>query len=187
MSRWPLSGNGICDNYHLLDNCHVRIKGIWVNCRFGTNGIDISVLLGQMELRQLSYWDKWNWDNCHIETTIVLVLMELSQLSLSQLSLCQLSLCQLLWNLLYWLVPISEVFRHIVILVSHCGGKYGAKYHWCPLGGSELLCNILYWIFLSIWNHCILITYETLFQENLKWVILWGSIIQTQIHANSKT
>ena len=96
MSKWwPLSGSGICDNCYLLDNCHVRINGIWVNCHIGTNGIDTSVLLGQMELSQLSYWDKWNWVNCRIDTTVLLGQMELSQQSLSQLSLSQLSFGQM--------------------------------------------------------------------------------------------
>ena len=101
MSKWwRLSGSGICDNCYLLDNCHVRVNGIWVNCHIGTNGIDTSVLLGQMELSQLSYWDKWNWVNCRIDTTVLLGQMELSQQSLSQLSMSQLSFGQLLWHLI---------------------------------------------------------------------------------------
>ena len=50
------------------------------------------------------------------------------------------------------LVPISEVLRHIVVLVSHCGGKFGTKYRWCHIGGTKLFWNILYWFCWSIWK-----------------------------------
>ena len=43
----------------------------WDNCPIGTNGIGTTVVLGQMELGQLSYWDKWNWDNCPFVTTVI--------------------------------------------------------------------------------------------------------------------
>ena len=39
---------------------------------------------------------------------------------------------------IYRLVSISRVFRHIVVLVSHCGGKFGTKYRWCCIGSSKL-------------------------------------------------
>ena len=53
--------------------------------------IESTVILGQMELILLSYWDKWNWANCHIETNGIDSTVLLTQLSLCQLSLCQLS------------------------------------------------------------------------------------------------
>ena len=37
---------------------------------------------------------------------------------------------------IYQLASKSRVFRHIVVLVSHCGGKFEAKYHWCHIGSS---------------------------------------------------
>ena len=80
-------------------NCHIGTNGFWViNCHIGKNGIDTSVLLGQMELSQLSYWDKWNWLNCLINTTVVLCQVELSQLSLSPQLLSHLSFCQMSWH-----------------------------------------------------------------------------------------
>ena len=91
--------NGFWDN-----NYHIGTNGFWViNCHIGTNGIDTSVLLGKMELSQLSYWHKWNWLNSHIDTTVVVptVIVPtvlLSQLSLSQLSLSQLSFGQMSWH-----------------------------------------------------------------------------------------
>ena len=39
---------------------------------------------------------------------------------------------------IYRLVLISRVLRHIVVLVSHCGGKFGTKYRWCCIGSSKL-------------------------------------------------
>ena len=39
---------------------------------------------------------------------------------------------------IYQLASKSRVFRHIVVLVSHCGGKFGEKYCWCHIGSSKL-------------------------------------------------
>ena len=43
---------------------------------------------------------------------------------------------------IYRLASISRVFRHIVVLVSHCGGKFGPKYRWCHIGSAKL-CEII--------------------------------------------
>ena len=57
-------------------NCQIGTNGVWVNCHIGTNGIETTVILGQMELRQLSYWvncrcANCRCSNCHIESTVV--------------------------------------------------------------------------------------------------------------------
>ena len=39
---------------------------------------------------------------------------------------------------IYQLASKSRVFRHIVVLVSHCGGTFGEKYRWCHIGSSKL-------------------------------------------------
>ena len=39
---------------------------------------------------------------------------------------------------IYQLASKSRVFRHIVVLVSHCGCKFGAKNRWCYIGSSKL-------------------------------------------------
>ena len=76
-----------------------------------------TVILGQMELIHLSYWYKWNWVNCPIDTTVIVptVIVPtvlLSQLSLSQLSLSQLSLSQLSFGQMSW-HPTSCYFSPI--------------------------------------------------------------------------
>ena len=68
---------------------------------------------------------------------------------------------------IYRLASISRVFRHIVVLVSHCGGKFGTKYCWCCIGTSklfEIFCNNFVGVSGS---HCILRIYET----RTDWVI----------------
>ena len=47
-------------NCHLLDKCHVRIKGICANYFIGTMEFESTVILGKMELILMSYWNKWN-------------------------------------------------------------------------------------------------------------------------------
>ena len=70
----------------LLENCHIRINGICDNCFIGTMESESTVVLGQMELIHLSYWNKWNWLNCRIDTNGIDSTVVLTQLSLCQLS-----------------------------------------------------------------------------------------------------
>ena len=59
------------------------------------------------------------------------------------------------------LASISRVFRHIVVLVSHCGGKFGTKYCWCCIGTSKLF-EIFCVDFVRVsGSRCILRIYET--------------------------
>ena len=63
---------------------------------------------------------------------------------------------------IYRLASISRVFRHIVVLVSHCGGKFGAKYCWCHIGSSKLF-EIICIDFVGVsGSHCISRIYETM-------------------------
>ena len=61
---------------------------------------------------------------------------------------------------IYRLASISRVFRHIVVLVSHCGDKFGAKYHWCHIGSSNLFEISIDFVGVS-GSHCIPRIYET--------------------------
>ena len=62
---------------------------------------------------------------------------------------------------IYQLASKSRVFRHIVVLVSHCGGKFGAKYRWCHIDTSKLY-EIFCIDFVGLsGTHCILRIYET--------------------------
>ena len=59
------------------------------------------------------------------------------------------------------LVPISEVLRHIVVLVSYCGGKFGTN-----IVGVTLVVQNFFEIFCIEFlglpgSHYILRTYET--------------------------
>ena len=59
------------------------------------------------------------------------------------------------------LASISRVLRHIVVLVSHCGGKFGTKYCWCCIGTSKLF-EIFCVDFVGVSGSCcILRIYET--------------------------
>ena len=62
---------------------------------------------------------------------------------------------------IYRLASISRVLRHIVVLVSHCGGKFGTKYCWCCIGTSKhfkIYCVDFVGVSAS---HCIPRIYET--------------------------
>ena len=62
---------------------------------------------------------------------------------------------------IYRLASISRVLRHIVVLVSHCGGKFGTKYCWCCIGTSKLF-EIFCVDFVGVSGSCcILRIYET--------------------------
>ena len=62
---------------------------------------------------------------------------------------------------IYQLASKSRVFRHIVVLVSHCGGKFGEKYRWCHIGSSKLF-ELIYIDFVCVsGSHCIPRIYET--------------------------
>ena len=57
--------------------------------------------------------------------------------------------------------------RHIVVLVSHCCGKFETKYCWCCIGTSKLF-EIFCVNFVGVsGSHCILRIYET----RTEWVI----------------
>ena len=65
------------------------------------------------------------------------------------------------------MASISRVLRHIVVLVSHCGGKFGTKYCWCCIGTSKLF-EIFCVDFVRVsGSRCILRIYET----RTEWVI----------------